>query len=274
MDHSSYDGVYALTSVLHYSLKAERFGGSFNCVRSIDSEGPNNMLGRLSSLQIHHIFPKSLLYKAGYARPEVNAIANFTFLTQETNLKVSNRDPLEYFEEFAQRQPGTVESHWIPMDRELWKIENYPDFLAARRELLAKAANEFLDSLLAGSVPEVMPIGSVLERTGDVLGGIVSEEEEQTLLDINIWVINQGLPEGELSYELVGNDNDEPVAVLDLAWPDGLQEGYSQPVALIIDEDAQVGQLADHAGFLFFTDPIAFQKYVSRDILAIYDAAD
>jgi hypothetical protein len=119
-----------------------------------------------------------------------------------------------------------------------------------------------------------MPIGSVLERTGDVLGGIVSEEEEQTLLDINIWVINQGLPEGELSYELVGNDNDEPVAVLDLAWPDGLQEGYSQPVALIIDEDAQVGQLADHAGFLFFTDPIAFQKYVSRDILAIYDAAD
>jgi hypothetical protein len=234
----------------------------------------NNMLGRLSSLQIHHIFPKSLLYKAGYARPEVNAIANFTFLTQETNLKVSNRDPLEYFEEFAQRQPGTVESHWIPMDRELWKIENYPDFLAARRELLAKAANEFLDSLLAGSVPEVMPIGSVLERTGDVLGGIVSEEEEQTLLDINIWVINQGLPEGELSYELVGNDNDEPVAVLDLAWPDGLQEGYSQPVALIIDEDAQVGQLADHAGFLFFTDPIAFQKYVSRDILAIYDAAD
>ena len=160
------------------------------------------------------------------------------------------------------------------MDRELWKIENYPDFLAARRELLAKAANEFLDSLLAGSVPDVMTSGSILERTGDVLGGIGSEEEEQTLLDIKLWVINQGLPEGALSYELVGDDNDEPIAVLDLAWPDGLQEGYSQPVALIIDEDAQVGQIADHAGYLFFTDPVAFQRYVSQDILAIYDAAD
>jgi len=78
---------------------------------------------------------------------------------------------------------------------------------------------------------------------------------------------------GSGEAELVGDDN-EPIAVLDLAWPDGLQEGYSQPVALIIDEDAQVGQIADHAGYLFFTNPVAFQQYVRQDILAIYDAAD
>jgi len=43
-----------------------------------------------------------------------------------------------------------IASHWIPMDRNLWKVENYPRFLAARRELLAKAADEFIESLLSG----------------------------------------------------------------------------------------------------------------------------
>ena len=84
----------------------------------------------------------------------MNAIANFTFLTKETNLKVSNRDPEEYFAHYEEKHPGTLASHWIPIDPKLWKYENYHDFLAARRELLAKAANEFLDGLHTGNIPE------------------------------------------------------------------------------------------------------------------------
>ena len=91
----------------------------------------NHMLGNLSSLQIHHIFPKSVLYDHGYERHEVNALANFTFLTQDTNLKVSNRNPAEYLAHFQSAQPGAIESHWIPMDPRLWEIENYREFLAA-----------------------------------------------------------------------------------------------------------------------------------------------
>ena len=101
-----------------------------------DVELSNHMLGNLNSLQIHHIFPKSLLYRHEYGRHEVNALANFTFLTQETNLKVSNRDPGEYIQEFVARNPDAIESHWIPMDPGLWKIENYRQFLEARRETL------------------------------------------------------------------------------------------------------------------------------------------
>jgi hypothetical protein len=107
-----------------------------------------HLLGHMNLLELHHIFPKSLLRERGYLLSEVNAIANFTFLTKETNLLVSNRDPAEYLEEFMRKNPGTIESHWIPMDRELWKVENYRDFLTARRELLAKAANKFLNSLI------------------------------------------------------------------------------------------------------------------------------
>ena len=77
------------------------------------------MLGKHSSLQLHHIFPKGYLYRHGYPRPEVNALANFAFQTMETNLQISDCAPHEYFEEVAERFPGALESQWIPLDREL-----------------------------------------------------------------------------------------------------------------------------------------------------------
>ncbi len=60
-------------------------------------------------LQVHHIFPKALLYQHGYSKADVNAITNLTFLTQDTNLRVSDRAPAEYLEAFARTQPGAVE---------------------------------------------------------------------------------------------------------------------------------------------------------------------
>ena len=228
----------------------------------------NHMLGTLSRLELHHIFPKSLLYKKEFERHEVNALANFTFLTQETNLKVSNRKPAEYFREFVEKQPGSVESHWIPMDADLWRIENYRDFLEARRKLLAEAANQFLDSLFEGSVPESEPVGSVLDRSSALFGVPQSEDEEQLLLDANLWVIDQGLPEGEFGYEVVDEATGELLAILDLAWPDGLQAGYSQPAALLIDEDQETKQMASQAGFRFYTDVESLKQYVRDQILA------
>ena len=199
----------------------------------------------------------------------MNAIANFTFLTQETNLAITNRPPGEYLEEFAAKQPGAVESHWIPGDRQLWQVENYPDFLAARRELLARAANEFLDSLLAGAVPEQEVTPPILERAAQaLLGGVASEAEEELLIETAIWVADQGLPEGELMFELIDPDTQEPLALLDLAWPNGLQEGYSPPVAVLLDEGREVEELANQAGFRYFTDVDAFREYVRREVLA------
>ena len=228
-----------------------------------------HMLGRLSNLEVHHIFPKSKLYQQGYGRAEVNAIANFTFLTKETNLKVSNRDPWEYFAHYEDKHPGTIASHWIPMDRELWKYENYREFLAARRALLAKAANDFLDSLYTGTMPESETTASVLERNAIIVpGGIADDAEEQALQACNRWVIEQGLPAGDLAYNLVNADGDA-IAIFDLAWPEGIQSGYSQPVALLLDEGNDTEELANRAGFLFFTDIERFENYVRHDILAL-----
>lgn len=253
-----YPLLYMLTRVYH----AKDWGTGI--------ELSNSLLGGMNRLELHHIFPKALLYKHGYSRPDVNALANFTFLTKETNLLVSDHNPAEYLEEFVTKQPGAVESHWIPMDRNLWKAENYLDFLNARRELLAKAANDFLDSLLKGSVPQAEATPSIFERPSVItVGGVESEEEERLLRECNDWVAQQGLPEGELMYELADSDTSEPLALIDLAWPNGLQEGYSQPVALLLDESPETEETVNRAGYQFFTSVDAFREYVLREILAV-----
>jgi hypothetical protein len=207
-----------------------------------------HLLGYLSKLEVHHIFPKALLYEHGYGRKDVNAIANFTFLTKETNLAVSKRDPSEYIPAFEAENPGLIATHWIPMNPELWKVENYFEFLAERRKLLAKSANDFLSQLVAGHVPEPVNIEElkpVQEAAAVIPGGVEDEDEEARLNRFNDWVVRQGLPEGEFLFELVDEESKEPLAFLDLAWPDGLQEGLSQPVALLLDEGPEVEEVAN-----------------------------
>ncbi|WP_041555249.1 GmrSD restriction endonuclease domain-containing protein [Nostoc sp. PCC 7524] len=231
-----------------------------------DVDLSGHILGKLCSLQLHHIFPKSLLSKHGYSRSEVNAIANFTFLTQDTNLKVSNKKPEDYFAHYENKHPGTIASHWIPMDRELWKIENYREFLAARRQLLADAANKFLNSLYSGSVPEVPTTPSILERKVITL----SDDDEDKFIDsCNHWVTKQGLPAGESMYELIDTDTGNSVGILDLAWTNGLQEGFSQPVAVLLSEIPGVEKALNQAGYRYFTSLETFQQYVKCEILGI-----
>ena len=49
-----------------------------------------SLLGKMSRLEVHHIFQKAKLYnhKREYRRPEVNALANFCFQTKDTNLEI------------------------------------------------------------------------------------------------------------------------------------------------------------------------------------------
>ena len=207
-----------------------------------------HLLGNMSKLELHHIFPKSKLYDVGHERSNVNALANFTFLSKETNLKVSDKAPAVYLAAYAEKDPGLLSSHWIPTDPELWHVHRYDDFLAARRELLAAASNDFLDTLRRGEVPD-LPVKS---DTVHIPGGIAEEEEEDLLIEINQWVVHQGLPEGEFLFELAEPESGEPYGVLDLAWPDGLQEGLSMPVALLVDEPEEIKVAASRAGFRYF----------------------
>ncbi|MGC8906659.1 MAG: GmrSD restriction endonuclease domain-containing protein [Desulfomonilaceae bacterium] len=224
------------------------------------------MLGKLSSLHVHHIFPKAVLYEKGYERSEVNAVANFTFQTQETNLWIGKKLPEKYFEEVAAKHPGALESHWIPIDKELWKPQRYRDFLGERRTLIARAANDFLESLLHGRLPESKIVEDITTRIATVAPKPVADEEEEMLLQCAIWLEQQGLPAAEIQYELC-DESGNVLAVLDLAWPEGMQPGLSKPVALILDDDKEPDKVLNQRGFLYFKSVEDLKKYVEGEIL-------
>ena len=235
------------------------------------------LLGRRRRLECHHIFPKARLYKNGYGRSEVNALANFCFLTQEANLAISAKEPERYFEEVEANFQGALASQWIPMDRALWKIENYREFLNERRALLANAANALLGELYAEPAQAEITGGEAAQRTpaptvAIMGGGVADEAEEQVLMECREWLSAQGLPEGEYEFELTNPDSGEPLVILDLAWPNGLQEGLSGPVALLLGEEPVIVGTASSAGYRCFTDAGAFRQYVSRDVLGTPDA--
>jgi hypothetical protein len=85
--------------------------------------------GKMNKLEVHHIFPKAKLYDYGYSRAEVNALANFCFFTKDTNLQISASKPEIYFRKVERIHPGAFSYQRIPMDEDLWKIENYRLFL-------------------------------------------------------------------------------------------------------------------------------------------------
>lgn len=224
-----------------------------------------NLLGAHAALELHHIFPKARLYEAGYDRPQVNALANFTFLTMETNREVSDADPAEYVPRYEERHPGSIASHWIPLDPELWRVENYPAFLEARRELLADAANDFLRSLRAGELPvvEAEP-GEAASRPAVVAA---PDQEARQIDEVSEWVASLGLAAGEKDYELIDEASREVDAILDLAWAAGVQAGLSPPIALLLNEGAEVEEAAGRHGFRFFTSVGELRSYIRTEIL-------
>ena len=197
-------------------------------------------------LELHHIFPKAKLKACGYmAHKEVNAVANFTFLFRRTNREISHSLPVEYFPKYESDHPGVLASHWIPMDPALWKIENYREFLAARRKLLADAANTFLGELLHGDLHEPQPKQVATQSNPSPRPvSIASDEEEAELHEAMNWMANKNLPRGEYGFELVSADG-ELLATLDLAWPRGIQEGYSRQAALLINESEETRNMAE-----------------------------
>lgn len=227
-----------------------------------------NLLGKMSRLEVHHIFPRAQLYKRDYSRSEVNALANFCFLTKDTNLTITDRLPEEYFPQIEASHPGALASQWIPMDPDLWKIERFAEFLEARRVLLAEELNRRMEELLHGDTRWLGDAAVAAPAQVAVGSGITSDEEEAELEALNDWVASQGLARGELLYDLADPDSGEQRAVFDLAWPSGLQEELSEPVALLIDEEPATLRVASEAGFRCFTDSTSFQRYVRTEVLA------
>lgn len=241
-----------------------RMGGARDFCSGLELKA--GMLGPAAKLEVHHIFPKAQLYRHGYSRPETNSLANFCFLTSDCNKKISARLPDDYFRNVAVN--GSLESQWIPTDERLWRIENYREFLEARRHLLAAETNRRLADLLHGDTRWIEePAPGAEPAAAPVLGGITSDEEERKLQDLRAWMVERGLSSGILSYDFSDPATGEQRAVFDLAWPEGIQTGLTHPVAVLLDEGDELLRFANDAGYRFFTSVPAFRHYVQTEIL-------
>lgn len=102
-------------------------------------------LGHAHTIQFHHIFPKSLL-KDRYDQKEINEIANLAFIGGKTNRQITNKSPIDYLnnEVVAKRGEEALTSQLLPLDKKMWEIDNYQDFLKFRRGAIADTINQFM----------------------------------------------------------------------------------------------------------------------------------
>lgn len=206
-----------------------------------------------AAVEVCEIFPRALLAKAGYSRAEINAVANYAFVTPSSALALSG-DPARFL---AAMDPDVRASQWIP-DGE-WRVEDYPQFLAARRTLLAAAANTFLDALHTRGLPRrLVPVTLV---PGDESAYDVRVAQVDALVEE---VIHVGLACPALDVEVPDPETGAVLAVAQAFWAEGLQAGQGSPVVLELDPDeADLPRLAE-LGYEVFVSVDALRGFVQR----------
>ena len=152
--------------------------------------------GTAYAIHSHHVFPQALLYRSGWDsdnylhRQSINEIANRAFLTAASNWSLSDTEPVNYLPRIEEKYPGALASQFIPMDESLWRVDNYRDFLDARRELLALKLNEFRDALISEpvdvrhrSIMELITLGEsmVLEFKSTLQWDMVQNKQNKYL---------------------------------------------------------------------------------------------
>lgn len=103
-------------------------------------------LSEYNSKEYHHIFPRAYLKKREFLAEQINSLCNFCFLTSDSNKKISNKAPSEYFftvvpqDEFA----AILESNLMPLNKEVYEKNSFETFLKLRSQRVL----EFLDKQL------------------------------------------------------------------------------------------------------------------------------
>lgn len=111
-------------------------------------------MGKKYSLENDHIFAYSVLRDSEYYdmddRIDKSLAQEFTnrmILTLSENRTKSNKLAEVYLKDVKSKFPNSLTLQCIPENEELWKIENYKEFLKERRVLLSERLNHFLNNI-------------------------------------------------------------------------------------------------------------------------------
>jgi hypothetical protein len=112
---------------------------------------------------IHHIFPRDLLKKAGLTRSQYNQIANYAYTQEEINIKIGNKPPCAYFADIKAQCSGgplkygaisdmstlqaNLAANCVPVEIMDMDVEQFDEFLKRRRELMAEKVRAYYAGL-------------------------------------------------------------------------------------------------------------------------------
>lgn len=158
-------------------------------------------MGAKYQLEKDHIFPYSRLKKAGYGQenrlkyPLAQEFTNRAILTQTANRTKAGASAEEYLTGVRTRFPKALELQCIPDNEELWKIENYEQFLEHRRKMLADALNAFLNGI---ADPDADGLGVSIDQLIDA-----GESEELEFKQTLRWSVDEGVVNKKLEEVVV-----------------------------------------------------------------------
>ena len=112
---------------------------------------------------IHHVFPRNYLKKFGLTKGKYNQIANYVYMQSEINIRIGKKPPKQYFSELKEQVRGgemryggidnqnlltrNLKANCIPLNIYTMTLEDYTDFLAARRVLMSNKIKNYYFSL-------------------------------------------------------------------------------------------------------------------------------
>lgn len=128
-----------------------------------------NVFFTTDKLNLHHIFPTNFLAnQPSKDTLDHNSLMNIAFLTQITNLHISDRAPLEYVKDYDQNPnfEGVLSSHLLPKQLLKWaRMNEMPDdaldqFIETRIEMVLQE----LKNQLEGITLEVIDTKEIIEK--------------------------------------------------------------------------------------------------------------
>jgi hypothetical protein len=104
-------------------------------------------LSEYNSKEYHHVFPRAYLSSREIPPDKTNSLCNFCFLTADSNKKISNKPPSDYFVTVLPQSGSlakTLESNLLPLNKDVYEKNDFDAFLKLRSQRVM----EFLDKQL------------------------------------------------------------------------------------------------------------------------------
>jgi hypothetical protein len=186
------------------------------------------------AVEKHHLFPRQWLSDKGIDdRKMRDQVANFSYVEWSENIKISDEAPSEYVPRLrnsfdASSWEKMMELHALPQD---WERMDYPDFLEARRPLIAKVIQRSFEALSAA--------GNTETGTLYIADGTKGEQE--------VWSLIRTL-ETRLRTLIMNGYSNRWGQKAEVKMREFLGEEQSSGIDKNRDKGAKTHQLADKSG--------------------------